>query len=309
MTLSPDHPIAVGIAVSSRSLRIATVRESDGGAFSLDQRPLQVDLPISEQIKGYIRGLSVDPEKLPPVCIAVPGMVERSTSRIVESRIPELTGLNFANEFSDLNGGNVLIENDANAATFAEFEVGAGKGSLNIFCAILGEGVGSGLILEGGLWRGHNGFAGELGSIIVDEEESMRLEELVSVSNIVRRTRNRFHQDSTSTLNRLREENISFEDILAAAEVGDDFARLMLDRTGTYIGSAIASVINLLNVEKIVLAGEVIRAGRFVIEAVIDQARLRTSQLAFNSTEIVLSELNENAGAIGAALIASKAAV
>ena len=306
-SISENSP-AVGIAISSSVLRAAVAKGGDQAEL-LEPRSVDAENSIFEQIKSYIEGLAASAGSPASICLAVPGMVERSTSRIVESRISELTQIDLASAFAGLASGNILIENDANAAAFAEFEVGAGKGSLNIFCAILGEGVGSGLILNGEIWHGYKGFAGELGAIIVDEEENIPLENLASVSNLVRRTRNRFHQDSTSTLNRLREENITFEDILSAAEMGDDFARLMLDRTGTYVGSAVAAVINLLNVEKVVLAGEVIRGGRFVIEAVIDRARECTSARVFNSTEIVLSELDENATAIGAALIATNEVV
>ncbi len=308
MSSISGNPNAVGIAISSSVLR-AAVANGGNQAELLEPRPVGAENSIVEQVKSYIKGLAATAGSPASICLAVPGMVEQSTSRIVESRIPELTQIDLASALAGLTSGNILVENDANAAAFAEFEVGAGKGSLNIFCAILGEGVGSGLILNGEIWRGYKGFAGELGAIIVDEEENTPLENLASVSNLVRRTRNRFHQDSTSTLNKLREENITFEDILSAAEMGDDFARLMLDRTGTYVGSAVAAVINLLNVEKVVLAGEVIRGGRFVIEAVIDRARECTSARTFNSTEIVLSELDENATAIGAALIAANAVV
>src|SRR5436190_2503965 len=308
MSSTSENLNAVGIAISSSVLRAAVAREGNRTEL-LEPRPVDAKESIFKQVKSYIDAHAATAGRPASICLAVPGMVEGSTLRIVESRIPELTQIDLTSELAGLTSGQVLIENDANAAAFAEFEVGAGKGSLNIFCAILGEGVGSGLILNGEIWHGYKGFAGELGAIIVDEEENTPLENLASVSNLVRRTRNRFHQDSTSTLNRLREENITFEDILSAAEMGDDFARLMLDRTGTYVGSAVAAVINLLNVEKVVLAGEVIRGGRFVIEAVIDRARDCTSPLAFNATDIVLSELDENATRIGAALIAAKQVV
>ena len=173
-----------------------------------------------------------------------------------------------------------------------------------MFCISLGEGVGSGLILDGALWRGANGYAGEFGAIVVDEEE-MRLEDVASIPNIVRRTRSRFHQDSTSTLKKLKEDDISFDDILAAAELGDDFALLMLERTGTYVGTALAAVINLLNIEKVVIAGEVISTPSAVLDAIRRRARQCSSSRAFSSTEIELSQLDEFGPAIGAALLAA----
>jgi predicted NBD/HSP70 family sugar kinase len=81
------------------------------------------------------------------------------------------------------------------------------------------EGVGSGLILNGELWRGSHGFAGEFGLIVVYEEGS-RLEDVASAPNIVRRTRNRLHQDSTSILSREGEDGVNLDDILAESRRG-----------------------------------------------------------------------------------------
>ena len=100
----------------------------------------------------------------------------------------------------------------------------------------------------------------------------MRLEDVASAANIVRRTRTRFNRDSTSSLNKLDEEQISIYKIVEAAEKGDDFASLMLERTGSYVGTAIATVINLLNIEKIVIGGEIMHAGHLVLDAVMRRA-------------------------------------
>jgi glucokinase len=132
----------------------------------------------------------------------------------------------------------------------------------------------------------------------------MRLEDVASTASIVRRTRIRFHQDSTSSLNKLDEQKIRISDIVSAAARGDDFAQLMLQRTGVYVGTAIASVINLLNIERIVVGGEIMEAAEVVLDAIIRRARELSFAPSFNSTKIVAGELHENAAAVGAALLA-----
>jgi predicted NBD/HSP70 family sugar kinase len=131
----------------------------------------------------------------------------------------------------------------------------------------------------------------------------MRLEEVASSDNIVRRTRDRFHQDNTSSLNKLDEQAIRIDDILTAAAAEDDFARLMLERTGNYIGTAVASVINLLNIETIVIGGPTMAAGNVLLNAIIRSARELSFAPSFESTLILASELGERAAAIGAALL------
>ena len=117
----------------------------------------------------------------------------------------------------------------------------------------------------------------------------------------VRRTPTRFNRDSTSSLNRFAEQSITLEEIVEAADRGDDFAALMLQRTGSYVGLGIASVINLLNIERVVIGGEIMKAQHLVLDAVIQRARELSFGPSFDRTEIVSGELGENASAIGAA--------
>ena len=293
------NPAAIGVSISSRRISAVYLDESKN-AVDRSEADLSSDSTVSSQVTSLL-SRQENAANL-PVCVAVPGMVETETARIVDSRIPSLSGVDLKAELAEL-GSSVTIENDANAAALAEYTIGNNKGHRDLFCVSLGEGVGSGLILNGEIWRGANGFAGEFGSIVVDEGGT-RLEDVASMSGIVRRTRNRFHQDRTSTLRRLREDDISFEDILSAAELGDDLALLMLERTGTFVGTALAAVINLLNIERIVIAGEVIRTPSAVLDAVIRRSRQCSSTRAFNATTIELSELDEFAPATGAALLA-----
>jgi glucokinase len=156
------------------------------------------------------------------------------------------------------------------------------------------------------VWHGAAGFAGEFGYVAVNSD-GMRLEEVASADNIVRRTRARFHQDNTSSLNKLDEQAITIDDILNASLADDDFARLMLERTGNYIGTAVASVINLLNIETIVIGGPTMQAGNVLLNAIVRSAKELSFAPSFESTLILAGELGASAAACGAALLASEA--
>jgi glucokinase len=171
-----------------------------------------------------------------------------------------------------------------------------------MFYVTLGIGVGGAFIFDGKVWHGTNGFAGEFGNLAIDEEGT-RLEDVASGTNIIRRTRHRFHQDSTSSLRGLPETEITVADVVREAREGDDFAHLMLERTGRYVGTAVAGVINLLNVEKIVVGGEVMQAEEVVLHAIIERARQMSFLPSFQATQIVAGELGERAAASGAALL------
>lgn len=239
--------------------------------------------------------------------VALPGLLKSGTGKVAYSTlIPEHTSVDLVAELRHYTELDICFENDANAAAFGELVKGAGRGSRDIFYITLGEGVGGALILDGKLWRGAKGFAGEFGYIAVNSEGT-KLEEVASSANIIRRTKTWFHQDPTSSLNTIGEENITISDVVKAAEEDDDFAQLMLQRTGTYVGAALAGVINLLNIEKVVVGGDIMQAKHLVLNGIIRRARELTFAPSFESVRITEGELGADAGAIGVALLAAQA--
>jgi len=238
--------------------------------------------------------------------VAVPGLIRRDSSRVDHSiRFPDHVGVDIPGRMRTATGLETVLENDANAAAFAEYTLGAGRGSKHMFYATIGNGIGGAFIIDGRIWHGAAGFAGEFGYVAVDTD-GMRLEEVASADNIVRRTRSRFHQDNTSSLKRLGEQSITIDDIVGAAVADDDFARMMLERTGSYIGTAVATVINLLNIETVVVGGPTMVAGSIVLNSIIRSARELSFEPSFESTQIIAGELGEHAAATGAALLANK---
>lgn len=239
--------------------------------------------------------------------IAVPGLVAEGAKKVAYSvSVPEFSGLELAGQVESATGKQVILENDANAGAFGEFHLGAGRGANHMFFAMLGIGVGGAFLFDSKIWRGSAGFAGEFGYIPVNSE-GVRLEEVVSSANIIRRTRSRFHQDQTSSLVDLDETQLTVNDIVAAAEADDDFAKLMLERTGKYVGTGIASVINLLNIERVVIGGEIVGSKHIILDSIIARARELSFRPSFDSTVIAASELGVNAAAAGAALLARDA--
>jgi glucokinase len=294
----------VGIEASVNSFR--AVRLDAGGAvIATDVGEFTGSDESLPQLTSFIDSLTQKFGSFNRVGIAVPGLVHRQSGRVTYSaHIPEHSAIDLAKEVERASGVSAFVENDANAAAFGELKFGAGRGSSNLFYATLGVGVGGSLILDNKIWRGVSGFSGEFGYVAINSD-GMRLEDVASAANIVRRTRTRFNRDSTSSLNRLDEEQITIHTIVEAAENGDDFASLMLERTGSYVGTAIATVINLLNIEKIVIGGEIMHAGHLVLDAVIRRARELSFGPSFEDVEIVEGELGADAAAIGVALLAN----
>lgn len=295
---------SAGVEVSRSEVRAVLLGEN-GGVAAESKAVRDVSVSLSDNIAAAVEGL---PSKPSALGVAIPGLVDRRTGRIAFSAgVPAAAGTDLAAELGERLGAAVTLENDANSAAYAEFHAGAGRGCRDMFYATLGDGVGGALILDSKLWHGTGGFAGEFGYVTINSE-GMRLEDVASSHNIVRRTRERFHQDSTSSLNRLAEEAIDLNELIKAAQNDDDFAQLMLARTGTYVGTGIAMVINLLNIERIVVGGAIMEAKHLVLDAIISRAREFCFKPSFESTTIVDGELGANAAAIGAAMIANERA-
>lgn len=294
----------VGIEVSHSAIRAVCLRRN-GKINDAVKAALSGADDKFVQVVAFINEIKNRFGKFEKIGIAVPGLVHGETRRVAYSKqFPEHEEVDFLDLLESNTNLKVLVDNDANAAAYGEFTLGAGRGSSSMFYATIGSGVGGAFIFDGKIWRGASGFAGEFGHIVVNSE-GLKLEDLASSENIVRRTKARFHQDQTSSLNKIGEEKITLADIVKAARNEDDFAQMMLVRTGTYVGTAIAGVINLLNVETIVIGGEIIQEEIPVLEAIVERAKEMSFAPSFENTKIIESKLGENAAAAGAALLSA----
>lgn len=154
----------------------------------------------------------------------------------------------ITNALSEL-GVSYRLENDANLATLGEFHFGAGKGSSSLVCLTLGTGIGSGIIIDGSLHRGHSGAAGEIGHLTLNRGgrpcgcgKRGCFEQYGSASGLV------------TTYEQLTGDELSAEDI-ARRYRSDDSAKKALDATGTHLGRGLALVCNVVNPDCFVLAG------------------------------------------------------
>jgi glucokinase len=305
----------IGIDLAGPTLRAAIVNDN-GEIIERREATIEADRLVSqvEQVVSELRGLPVSIET---VGIAVPGLVNRTTDRVIASRdLPSTVREDLHAEFTKATGVRVEIENDANAAAYGEYKVGAGRGSRDMFYVTIGEGIGGAIILDGKLWTGASGFAGEFGHITIDTEglecdcgNTGCLETVASAPNIVRRANERLFRDGTSSLSRLAiNKNFTADDVAHEAKNGDDFSLMMIERTGKYIGTGVASVLNLLNIERVVLGGGVMDAGELILNPIIQEARRRAFQPCFEATQILAGTLGLDAASIGVALLARDAA-
>jgi glucokinase len=300
----------IGIDIAAKTMR-AVVLSAAGEVLGTRDSPYRPEDLISVT-RDLVGGLSeLGPVK--SVGIAIPGLVNRETDRVlISTGLPSMVRDDLHSELMKATGLRVELENDANAAAYGEYKAGAGRDARDLFYIGIGDAIGGAIILDGKLWIGASGCAGEIGHITIDTEGNECecgnrgcLETVASAPNIVRRASERLGRDSTSSLSRLAmEESFTAGDLAREALNGDDFSVMMIERTGKYIGTAVGSIINLLSLERIVLGGTIMEAGDLIVKPIIAEARKRSFQPCFEATKIVAAQLGVDGVAIGAALLA-----
>lgn len=188
--------------------------------------------------------------------------------------------------------------NDANMAAFGEFKHGAGQGVRSLVLLTIGTGIGSGLILDGKLWQGEGGYAGEIGHIPVNPEGAACacggrgcLETEASAPRLVRDFRALTGRTDVT----------ESKQVYLLAKDGDAAAMESFRRLAYWLGIGLGTVINLLDPELILLGGGVVSAGRVLLDPVVEEARRRSNPLSFAGCRIEKAALGNDAGLVGAA--------
>jgi glucokinase len=202
------------------------------------------------------------------------------------------------------------LENDANAGALAEWLFGAGKGKRHVVYMTMGTGIGGGLILDGRLYRGANGNAGEVGHMRVVLEGGPLcgcgkrgcLEAFCSGPSIARRTRKAVRHAPGSQIVALAggADAVTAEHLFAAARAGDALAVQLVDETAHYMGVGLANVIQAINPEVIVLGTIATSQGDFFLDRVRRVVRAETWSQMSQVVEILPSPLGDRVGDYGA---------
>lgn len=241
--------------------------------------------------------------------IASPGAVDAFNGIVPEA--PQLIGwkdVPLAKIMEERLRLPVLLENDANAAALGENRYGAGRGTRNMLYLTVSTGVGGGIIIEGDLYRGTRGAAGELGHVIIDIDgppcgcgANGCLESFASGTAIARRGRELVAAGEAPKLAALseREGELTAEVMSKAAYDGDEVSRRVFHDAGTYLGVALATFVNIFNPQAILIGGGVARAADLFLahaRAVMEERAMRSP---LEDVKLGLAELGDRVGSLG----------
>jgi glucokinase len=260
-------------------------RAAEGAEVSLGEVwALLADLRAAAEAHGSALGVG----------ICAPGPLNPQTGVIFNpTNMPGWVNVPLAEEVTRRSGLPCRVENDANGAGLAEALFGAGRGYRSVFYATLSTGIGTGIILDGKVYHGKNGFAGEGGHVTIDYRSPALcncgnigcIEALASGTSIARRA------------------GRSAEALAAAAASGDPDAARFLDETGEMLGAWLGSVVSLLDPDVIVIGGGVSRIGEPLFRKLRETVPRRTINPFAAATPIVPAALDRDVGIYGGAAV------
>lgn len=210
--------------------------------------------------------------------------------------------------FEEVFGIPVRVTNDANAAAMGEMTYGVARGMKNFIMITLGTGVGSGIVVDGRVVYGSDGFAGELGHFVIDHSDNARscgcgrkgcLEAYTSATGVARTAREFLeHSSEASLLRDLVADEITSYDVFKAAEKGDKLALDIFNYTGRILGTACADFATFCSPEAFVFFGGLTKAGEYLMQPLCKAYEENILFLYKNEAKLLISALNGSEAAV-----------
>ena len=310
--INPEYQYVVGIDINLHTLNIALfdlnnqlVYREEFKDFDLENSPLYT-ASLVEKVNFMIAEMNVPKEKIVAVGLSLPGLID------AENGLSH-THLSFDEEGISAHlkaklGLSVLLDNDARTMALGEKAFGKAKDKKNVLCLNLSNGIGLGMILNGELHSGKNGFAGEFGHILIDPEGTLCncgkigcLETLTSGKILVRQIREGIENGQESFLAKypVAGKNIDLRAVVDAILAGDQFAIDQLNKMCEYLGKGLVTLIHLLNPEMIIIGGRLAQAGKYIISPVSMWMNKYAMDKISSETELVNSDLLDDAALLG----------
>ncbi|MFD7494059.1 ROK family protein [Streptomyces sp. NPDC051658] len=309
VSLSGDAGIVIGVDFGHTHLRVA-VGNLAHQVLAEEAEPLDVDASSAQGfgraeqlVRRLIETTGISPDKVIGVGLGVPGPIDVESGTLGSTSIlPGWTGINPSKELAGRLGVPVYVDNDANLGALGELVWGSGRGVKDLAYIKVASGVGAGLVIDGRIYRGPGGTAGEIGHITLDE------------SGPVCRCGNRGCLETFTAaryvlplLQPSHGSDLTMERVVQLARDGDPGCRRVIGDVGRHIGSGVANLCNLLNPSRVVLGGSLAEAGELVLSPIRDSVSRYAIPSAARQLSVLPGALGSRAEVLGAlALVLSE---
>ncbi len=263
---------------------------------------------VDAQLNNLLQRAGLSLRDVMAIGIGVPGPVDLDAGMVSAPPImPGWDGFPIRSELQQRWQRPVSLGNDAELGAFGEWAYGAGRNECNLAYLKVGSGVGAGLLIDGHVYRGATGSAGEIGHITIQENGPLCscgnhgcLEAMAGGNAIARRAREAVRLGRRTQLSTIDVERITARDVASAARMGDLVAQQIVTEAGFHLGVAVASLVNLFNPSMVVVGGGISQMGDLLLEPIRKAVRERSLRSAAQAVRINSSVLGRRSSSMGA---------
>lgn len=318
MTTNMEKPYVVGIDIGGTNTVFGIV-DARGNILSIGSVKTQAYAKIEDYVDAVCGSLlpliesQGGVEKIKGIGVGAPNGNYYSGTIEFAPNLPWKGVIPLAAMFEERLHIPTALTNDANAAAVGEMTYGAARGMKDFIVITLGTGVGSGIVINGQLVYGHDGFAGELGHAIIRREGRICgcgrkgcLETYCSATGVARTAREFLAaRTEPSLLRDIPAEEIVSKDVYDAAVKGDELAKEIFHYTGNILGEALADAIAFSSPEAIILFGGLTKSGEYIMKPVRESMEANVLNIYKNKVKLLVSELKDSdAAVLGASALA-----
>jgi len=314
--LNSESGYFIGVEVKWYALNIGVIN------FKGDVVQLQMDIPfkledtpeclelLCQHIEDFMAGLAIDKNKLLGINVVLCGRVNPELG--YSYSFFNFGGTSLSSAMTERLKVDVSIDNDSRAMLYGEFMKGVVKGQRHVIFINVSWGLGMSIIIDGKLYQGKSGFAGEFGhnygydnQVICNCGKRGCIETEVSCSALYRKFIEHLRNGENSVvLAGKTVDEITLQDVFEAIAKEDLLAIELVEEIASQLGLHVAAIINVFNPEMVILGGDLSCAGDYLLQPIITAVRKYTLNLMNRDSDIVLSKLKDRAGVIGACLLA-----
>lgn len=314
--LNSESGYFIGVEVKWYALNIGVIN------FKGDVVQLQMDIPFKLEdtpecldllclhIEDFMAGLAIDKNKLLGINVVLCGRVNPELG--YSYSFFNFGGTSLSSAMTERLKVDVSIDNDGRAMLYGEFMKGVVKGQRHVIFINVSWGLGMSIIIDGKLYQGKSGFAGEFGhnygydnQVICNCGKRGCIETEVSCSALYRKFIEHLRNGENSVVLAGKTiDEITLQDVFEAIAKEDLLAIELVEEIASQLGLHVAAIINVFNPEMVILGGDLSCAGDYLLQPIITAVRKYTLNLMNRDSDIVLSKLKDRAGVIGACLLA-----
>lgn len=293
------------------SVRLVVLDNNNNEVYPSRSYPYDISVDISQAedlvgvIRSYVADLGVDYDSLSAIGLNMPGLVDSSLGTNQTFYVEE--GFNIRDFLTQKLDKYVAVINDVKAAALSELLYGAAQNKKNVLVILMDWGIGLGIIINGQIYMGNNGFSGEMGHMVFEEDGDLCycgkrgcLETIASGVYLVNQARADIENGMPSLLkNFVDVKNLQPQHIIKVATQGDQYAIDLISSLGKNLGKAISMLIQILNPEAVVLSGKFAQAGALITIPIQQSLNTYTMNVIGKNCEVEVSSLGINGYAKG----------